>query len=847
MKCQVTVLPMVTMIAFHKFWIILFTSTTYSYLLQCPDISQRPFRAQAYCTSRLRSEYTCLYDTNRIIFSEQCNKNPDYVTRGEKYVITGRLRNVDCSSERYQPFPLWANVSGVCLFRKTPCEEEGQVVFNSGNLISDGACRCDFSKGYKFIQQPKQKCFCIPSDEDCSCHISQCDDGLNLSSDYECVGKEHHNDSNCPALEMKSGSWQPKIISRHYDGRIQKSFSKSDFYKIVVIGFVLCSISLLAIVIRGKVWKPEKYKMIIVLLLFGALLSCFVIAVEFVEHNLKTVAVGVSLLVACAVLGTVYVLYIFSTHQLVKPPIVYDEHYELQIYKLLKAASEGDMKQLKRIENEKYIDINDTDYDTRSALHLAACGGHIEAVKFLLNNNAGYFERNDRCLGHTPTEDAEWHMKRNDNNASTSNLNKVVILINKHKGFQKYKCSFKDLIVLKMMKAVDYGEVSVLRSLYSMGMDMNLSDPEGRTALHAAVERNQENVAFFLIDECKVSPFVRWRGQRPADLIKPQFCKQHIAQKLRDYMKQEYVVPEIRQEKYEDNDLKTVRIFNSALRGDIRQIKAYKAAGYDMTVSDYDKRTALHIAVNNNQELIVEYLLKECEMLKQQADTAYDRWKITPFKAANKEGKEHILKMFLEYCPNLPNPNTDEEKKEALLMASKYGYKERLKRYKKECFNMTISDCYRRTALHIAVYNNQDSCVRYLLDECGLTYEAELAVDSSGKTPYMAAKDNGSQSMVNIFMEYCPNLANTEKDGIDKLFLFMAGRNDDVNEFKRLYGDGGCMYMKNSVGSEVLHLAVNTWNIDVKKRIDETCAENENITGVDITCSKIINKNKYSH
>lgn len=55
------------------------------------------------------------------------------------------------------------------------------------------------------------------------------------------------------------------------------------------------------------------------------------------------------------------------------------------------------------------------------------------------------------------------------------------------------------------------------------------------------------------------------------------------------------------------------------------------------------------------------------------------------------------------------------------------------------------------------------------------------------------------------------------------------------------------MYMKNSVGSEVLHLAVNTWNIDVKKRIDETCAENENITGVDITCSKIINKNKYSH
>lgn len=43
-----------------------------------------------------------------------------------------------------------------------------------------------------------------------------------------------------------------------------------------------------------------------------------------------------------------------------------------------------------------------------------------------------------------------------------------------------------------------------------MKTDMNISDHDGRTALHAAVERNQENVVDFLI-KCKVSPFVRWR------------------------------------------------------------------------------------------------------------------------------------------------------------------------------------------------------------------------------------------------------------------------------------------------------------------------------------------------
>ncbi|XP_063414937.1 uncharacterized protein LOC134696902 [Mytilus trossulus] len=191
------------MYVLHSLLISLVTSTTYSYNLKCPDVSQRPLRASAYCASSFRSEYTCLYDTNRLWFSEQCDKNPDYVTRGEKYVVTGRLRNVDCSSERYQPFPLWSNVSGVCLFKKTLCKGEGQVVFDNGTLISDGACRCDYTRGFKFIQQPKHNCFCIPSTEDCSCHISKCATGSILSPDYECVGVTYQNESKCPAIGEK--------------------------------------------------------------------------------------------------------------------------------------------------------------------------------------------------------------------------------------------------------------------------------------------------------------------------------------------------------------------------------------------------------------------------------------------------------------------------------------------------------------------------------------------------------------------------------------------------------------------------------------------------------------------
>lgn len=50
-----------------------------------------------------------------------------------------------------------------------------------------------------------------------------------------------------------------------------------------------------------------------------------------------------------------------------------------------------------RIKYQDYINMNDTDYDKRSALHLAACEGYVDAVKYLLNNNDVYHKGRDRC------------------------------------------------------------------------------------------------------------------------------------------------------------------------------------------------------------------------------------------------------------------------------------------------------------------------------------------------------------------------------------------------------------------------------------------------------------------
>ncbi|CAC5390359.1 unnamed protein product [Mytilus coruscus] len=110
--------------------------------------------------------------------------------RKKKNVLRGGLDADICSSERYQPWPIkfYTNISTNCIFLKSVCNEEGQVVYGEGNRNTDTTCRCDYTSGYNFLVKPRHICFCVPSEEDCSCYLKTCpDSSFKLAPDYECI------------------------------------------------------------------------------------------------------------------------------------------------------------------------------------------------------------------------------------------------------------------------------------------------------------------------------------------------------------------------------------------------------------------------------------------------------------------------------------------------------------------------------------------------------------------------------------------------------------------------------------------------------------------------------------
>ncbi|CAC5383047.1 unnamed protein product [Mytilus coruscus] len=183
--------------------ITLFLPLCKAFEIYCPAPSERDLRASALCNKSLSSIYSCLDDENRRINTESCTTRADFAPPGNKYVLRGRPDFTPCAIDRYQPIRLWSNVSSQCIYKKSKCIGNGQFLYKNGTEELDTSCRCDYTRGYDFINKPRNACFCVPSEEDCSCYKKNCPQNGVLTPDYTCATDKEipgQNSYACPII-----------------------------------------------------------------------------------------------------------------------------------------------------------------------------------------------------------------------------------------------------------------------------------------------------------------------------------------------------------------------------------------------------------------------------------------------------------------------------------------------------------------------------------------------------------------------------------------------------------------------------------------------------------------------
>ncbi|XP_052075431.1 uncharacterized protein LOC127712866 [Mytilus californianus] len=200
--------------------IIMLASTMFLLLVKseikvkCPSGKHWNLRAKSFCSSV--EQYTCLLDYVNNVDKESCN-GPKTEPPGDKTVVnSGNFDTESCLMERFQPFSFFTSQGNNCIYKKTMCIEEGQLIYSNGTSVYDRKCRCDYTNNFSFVSKKRvDMCSCDPTNEDCSCFIKLCSVGQILTPDYQCVKiEDSYGKFVCKDIEIQSSQTKAEKRNR---------------------------------------------------------------------------------------------------------------------------------------------------------------------------------------------------------------------------------------------------------------------------------------------------------------------------------------------------------------------------------------------------------------------------------------------------------------------------------------------------------------------------------------------------------------------------------------------------------------------------------------------------------
>ena len=286
------------------------------------------------------------------------------------------------------------------------------------------------------------------------------------------------------------------------------------------------------------------------------------------------------------------------------------------LFELLNAASDGEVESVRSLlqESNYNLQIDEADYDKRTALHVAASEGQVSVVEALLQGGADVNVR-DRWGG-TPLADA-----------IRQGADKVFELLLKAKGVLGYDEAKMSSVLCDYAKE---GRKEAIIMLLMAGGSVNAADYDKRTAIHlAASEGNLQIVDELLNRGALINVKDRWGGTPLRDAVREGHTK------LVKRLKERGGILGL------DTAEVSAELCEAARQGKRIVVEALLAAGANIDAADYDLRTCLHLAASEGNYPIVEYL---CSM---NADiNVNDRWGGTPLRDALREGHRKVAALL---------------------------------------------------------------------------------------------------------------------------------------------------------------------------------------------------------
>ncbi|KAK3251424.1 hypothetical protein CYMTET_39234 [Cymbomonas tetramitiformis] len=252
-----------------------------------------------------------------------------------------------------------------------------------------------------------------------------------------------------------------------------------------------------------------------------------------------------------------------------------------KIVALVEAASKNEVAEVDRILASGDVSIDDGDYDKRTALHLAACEGHAEMVLKLVQEYGADVDVEDR-LGGTPAADALRHKH-----------NHVINILHEHGAQLKLEDPAG-----RLCSSAAAGDMLELQRLYVHGIDPNLGDYDARTALHLAASNGHLDCVSYLCElpGINLNPVDRKEGTPLQDAVRHN----HI--EIQALLGKKGAT-------FGDLDV-AAQLCQAASTNDVTTLQTFYRCGVDMNSSDYDNRTAMHLAASNGCVEALSWMLQ---------------------------------------------------------------------------------------------------------------------------------------------------------------------------------------------------------------------------------------------